>query len=237
MYSMCYQTEKDYINKYKIGEAHIEKDLLKYGCCPLHTGMRSRENIVRNGFLKRAMSENMNKETMKWKVCAEIQNSFGSRLYQPDPENSGNSNTGENLRRLTSPENTAKTAEILDCKKEFLDNLNTVLNILESCEMQNISKTEALCRTTFEMYKENFPGLPMSPSLHRALQHTPIYMQYFQTRGVTIGDMSEQGQEASNYDVKQNRKHHSDQSSHEKSNLQCFERSWWSSDFLVLMFL
>ena len=47
------------------------------------------------------------------RICEKLRWATGARLFDPEPEKNGNSNTGESLKLITQyPE---KTAKILDC--------------------------------------------------------------------------------------------------------------------------
>ena len=196
--------------------------------------MRGRENLVRAGWKKRAKMLGISEQDAKKIICNEIQESIGSRLYEPEAEKQGNSNTGENLKKVT--EESSKTAKILNCSKELVENLHEVFARIESVKFQDIEKMKFVCQKTYTLFKREFPLSNMCPSLHRALQHSPEYMEYFQKRGYSLGEMSEQGLEATNFDSKESRRRHSRRGTHKDSNVDCFHRSWWSSDLLVLLF-
>ena len=102
---------------------------------------------------------------------------------------------------------------------------------------QDLKETEILCRSTYILWKQELSQFSsMSPSLHRALQHTMDYMKYFNSLGITLGESSEQGIEASNYDSKHDRESHSYRGTHRRNNIDCFHRSWWTSDPQVISF-
>ena len=70
----------------------------------------------------------------------------------------------------------------------------------------------------------------ISPSFHKVLYHFTEFIEFFQSQGVTIGELSEQAVEATNYDSKINVQQHSYRGSYEQQNLDCFRKSWWVSD-------
>ena len=61
-------------------------------------------------------------------------------------------------------------------------------------------------------------------------------MRYFYSLGITLGETSEQGMEASNYDSKHDRENHSYRGNNIQNNLDCFHKSWWTSDPQVMSF-
>ena len=59
-------------------------------------------------------------------------------------------------------------------------------------------------------------------------------MRHFQKMGIALGETSEQGQEASNWDNKNNYTRHSRRFSLKASNIDAFHKSWWTTDFYVM---
>jgi hypothetical protein len=236
---LCLGSTKDFQSQFEV-QKPIAEELLKYGCAPLHEGMRSIEAIINAAARKRSvMKKNIKTkqsvdECLK-EICREIKEETGARLFEPEPEKQGNSNIGPNLKIVLRE--SEKTAQILDCHPLLLQYLQEILGMVESLTTQDPEAVEQLCRTVYSMYQDAYGAFSgISPSLHRLLQHTVLYMLHYQSCGLTIGQMSEQGQEATNADSKTDRQIHSFRGNHEQNNMDCFTRSWWSADPYVLFY-
>ena len=107
--------------------------------------------------------------------------------------------------------------------------------VFESLEMQQPQFIEFLCEKTYFLFMKEFgEHYSISPSLHRVLYHFTEFIDFFQSEGVTIGELSEQAVEATNYDSKQNVLRHLYRGSYRQQNLDCFRKSWWASDPCIL---
>ena len=127
------------------------------------------------------------------------------------------------------------THKILDCNEELLLTVKQLLDRVESLEMQQPEFIEFLCEKTYYLFMKEFgEHYSISPSFHKVLYHFTEFIEYFQSQGVTIGELSEQAVEATNYDSKENVKRHSFRGSYVQQNLDCFRRSWWVSDPCIL---
>ena len=114
-----------------------------------------------------------------------------------------NSNTGVNLKTVLNESSVTHT--ILDCSEEFLVTLKQLLDRGQSLEIQQPQLIEFLCEKTYFLFMKEFgEHYSISPSLHRVLYHFTEYIKFFQSQGITIGELSEQAVEATNFDSKQN---------------------------------
>jgi hypothetical protein len=67
--------------------------------------------------------------------------------------------------------------------------------------MQDLTSIELLCKKGYDLWMNEFgEHCNISPSLHRLLQHSTLYMRHYQDQGYALGEMSEKVQEASNFD-------------------------------------
>ena len=73
-------------------------------------------------------------------------------MFEPEPEKHGNSNTGENLRRVTRE--SEKSSIILGCSQILVDNLHELLGRIESLEKQNLKEIEILSKSTYILWKQ-----------------------------------------------------------------------------------
>ena len=114
---LCNGSTKDFQTHFDAPKATIEA-LKPLGFAPLHCAKNSRECLLKSAFRKRAMKNHRQKDMKTVKesqdiICERLRLATGARLFEPEPEKKGNSNTGENLKLITQfPE---KTAQILDC--------------------------------------------------------------------------------------------------------------------------
>ena len=77
-------------------------------------------------------------------ICEKIRLATGARLFEPEPEKKGNSNTGANLKLIT--QYAEKTAQILDCSEELLVLLHELLGMIESINAQDADVMETLSK-------------------------------------------------------------------------------------------
>ena len=97
---------------------------------------------------------------------------------------------------------------------------------------------EKLCKVGYLLWLHEFKiTSSITPSLHRLLQHSVLFMEHFQSKGYSLGETSEQVQEATNYDSKRDYTEHSFRGDIIQSNLSVFKRSWCRSDAFVLSYV
>ena len=245
---LCLQTSKDNIKKFEVDDNKIEQTLINKGACPLHTVMRVREHLINTCVRKKCSQSESNSQLVsdikkhrkslfqqiRKQICVELHNVCGANLFMPTPSG-GNTNAGEPLRRVTK--HSDKSAPILGCSKDLIDILHIICSKFESTKFQNLSEIEHICRQAYHMWKREFGVYAtISPSLHRLLQHSVLYMNYFQKIGFSVGEMSEQVQEASNFDSARDNREHSYRGDNKISNLNVFQRSWARSDFHIIYY-
>ena len=113
--------------------------------------------------------------------------------------------------------------------------MHEILGMLESTKKQDVNQLRILAERAFFLFKQDFGDFSqMSPSLHRALQHSVEFMVGYQEQGFTIGELSETAQEAINAPTKKNTSLFSFRGSYSAQNLGCFIRNWMTSDPSVL---
>ena len=132
------------------------KDLMSLGFAPMHAAKNSRECILRSAFRKHAVKNYGNKKSDNVRksqllICEELRKATGGRFFEPEPITGGNSNTGKNLKLVTS--NPEIVAPILDCSEDLLFSLHEVLSMLESTSKQNIKVFETLAENIFHQFK------------------------------------------------------------------------------------
>ena len=168
-------------------------------------------------------------------ICEKIRLATGARLFEPEPEKKGNSNTGANLKLIT--QYAEKTAQILDCSEELLVLLHELLGMIESINAQDADVMETLSKRIFHLFQQDFGQFSqLSPSFHRALAHSAEFARYYQDQGFTIGELSETAQEAINAPTKKDVASFSFRGSHQKQNLGCFRRNWAFGDPFTMQY-
>ena len=94
--------------------------------------------------------------------------------------------------KIILDESTA-THEILDCSEEFLVTLKQLVNRVESLEMQQPQFIEFLCEKTYFLFMKEFGDHhAKSTSFHRVIYQFTEFLDFFQSQGITIGELSEQ---------------------------------------------
>ena len=235
---LCGRTSKDF-KHFHVQRATIEA-LRPLGFAPLHCAKNSRECILKSAFRKHAAKSCGQKDMKSVKksqdlICERLRLATGARLFEPEPEKKGNSNTGANLKLITQfPE---KTAGILDCSEELLVLVHELLGMIESINPQDANVMETLSSRIFDIFHEEFGEFSqLNPSFHRALAHSAEFSRYYQDKGFTIGQMSETAQEAINAPTKRDVASFSFRGSHKSQNLGCFRRNWTFGDPFTLQY-
>ena len=202
---LCGRTAKEFQTHFHSAKPTIEA-LRPLGFAPLHCAKNSRECLLKSAFRKHAVKSTGQKDTASVKssqdvICERLRLETGARLFEPEPEKKGNSNTGANLKLITElPE---RVADILDCSEELLFLTHELLGMIESVKEQDPKVMEILSKRIFELFQEDFGQYSqLSPSFHRALVHSSEFAQYYQAQGFTIGELSETAQEAINAPTK-----------------------------------
>ena len=234
---LCGRNMKEFQTHFHIQKATFA-GLRPLGFAPLHCAKNSRECLLKAAFRKHSEKSTGNRDTASVKasqdlICEKVRLETGARLFEPEPEKKGNSNTGANLKLITKFAH--KTAPILDCSEELLFLVHELLGMIESLDRQDPEVMKNLPKRIFELYQEDFGAYSkLSPSFHRALIHSAEFASYYQSQGFTIGEMSETAQEAINAPTKLDVAKYSFRGSHEKQNLGCFRRNWALNDPFTL---
>ena len=134
------------------------------------------------------------------------------------------------LAKVTA--NFMTSSDIMDCSEELLVTYHDLFGMIASIDMQNLNNVESVCKKADHLFNTEFGiyGCKISPSLHRALQHTKLYMDFYQKQGFSLGATSEGAIEAKNYDNKEDLVRHSHRGDVASSNLNIFHKSWWAAD-------
>ena len=94
-------------------------------------------------------------------------------------------------------------------------------------------KFQNYCNSLKQIYVNNVEWYPLSPTLHKVLEHGSLVMELFPD-SVTSGILSEEPAESSNKDVKRFQTNLARQNSHENRNLDVFHRLMDRSDPHIL---
>lgn len=103
--------------------------------------------------------------------------------------------------------------------------------IVISCGHEiDVEKFRKYALDSARYFVQKYPWYVMPPTLHKFLIHGP---EIIKSVLLTIGQLTEEAQEARNKDFKNYREHHSRKCSREKSNIDVFNLLLLSSDPLI----
>ena len=95
------------------------------------------------------------------------------------------------------------------------------------------TKVERYCKDLKSLYIAEIPWHPMTPSMHKVIEHLPEILRLLPPT-VSIGMLSEEPSESANKDIKHWQLNHSRQNDPELRNLDVIKRLCHCSDPLVL---
>ena len=159
----------------------------------------------------------------------------------------GNSNTGNCARKvynhplffaeqiIKKPRLRANSPRVRKTQR-LITMVRNIWMVLRSCMKVNIDKLQAYCDEAAALYKELFPWYPMSPTLHKVLEHIGEILQYFPPT-ITSGMLTEEAGETANKDNHYFTEHHAPQHDLTARNLAVFTRFMIRGDPVVLSHL
>lgn len=157
-----------------------------------------------------------------------IQDQFQQRLgliVDIPKQGTGNTNDGNTARRFF--ENPAVSSQITSIDEGFIIRLSTLLKAISSGYEIDCTKFGEYCKETANLYRKLYSWYPMSPTLHKLLDHGEIIVS---TAILPLGVLSEEAQEARNKDCRYFRQHHTRKCSRVAGNEDLFQRLLVSSD-------
>ena len=108
--------------------------------------------------------------------------------------------------------------------RQLLENLGTILNLINTDRMVHVEKLEQLCLDTAVMVREKMPWVQFSPTVHEVLAHSPQLIRNNGGRGLLA--FSEEPSEGTHKMVKEIRRKYARQMNL-KVNLQDVMHKLW----------
>ena len=150
----------------------------------------------------------------------------------------GNTNNGTAAQLFFSPQKREALMALFhgtDQEKEgyrqLLQNFNVILRLLSSSVMVNTRALDALCKDTMILFIETFPWYPLPQAVHGFLAHCAERID--QNGGVSLGELSEQGMEASNKELREGREKFARKMDLQKNITDVYKRQWVTSDKIL----
>ena len=160
---------------------------------------------------------------------------IGLPVFEPRDGGGGSSNDGNMCRRILRDHPDILAAEC-NIPLRFVKGLYILWIALASSLPLSPSKFQAYCDELKDCYVENVGWYPLSPTLHKILEHGSQVVELFPD-SITSGLLSEEPSEASNKDVKKFQIEHARQDSVEHRMTDTFHRLLERSDPRVLNIL
>ena len=152
----------------------------------------------------------------------------GLPIFEVRAGGCGSSNDGNMARRVLR-DHPDLLAEQTGVPLEFIKGIYVIWVALASKLPIDPEKFQSFCNNLKQIYVENVPWYPLSPTLHKVLEHGWEIISLF-PESVTSGILSEEPAEASNKDVKKFQKQNARQDSPVHRNLDVFQRQMDRSD-------
>ena len=147
----------------------------------------------------------------------------------------GNTNTGTVAKEFFSAKNRNKvvdlfhgSAEETEGFRQLLQNFNVILRLLSSSAKVNTHALDELCKETQILFVQTFPWWRMSQAVHGFLSHCAERIE--QNDGISLGELSEQGLESSNKELREGREKFARKMDLEKNLKDVFKRQSVDSD-------
>ena len=168
------------------------------------------------------------KEIKKKQFQKDFQDKLGVRCFFPEPQQGGNSNTGNVSRRVF--ENSALSAEIFQVPESLLISLHKLLQAISSSKFQDIDQYQEDARRCFDLWTEVFTKT-MPANVHLLIAHGHLYLRWAQDEiGIALGALTEGSIEKCNQDVKFTHRRFVAKTSMENIHSNILTRLSWEAD-------
>jgi hypothetical protein len=213
-------------------EYKINMEVMKLGFRPLHTMIGVFGHIVNlrcKLFLSKDKSQargadRAKKDDEHKKLQQDFIEEFNLRVDFPRPEG-GTSTSGKTAR--VAFENPHKLANVTGVDEELITILALLLIAIRSYTPINAVEFERLCKRAHEIYVSKYANIPMSPKLHQLLIHGPKILENL---SLPPGFYSEEGPEASNKHLREDRDIHARHDTREHNLEDVMHYAWIRSD-------
>lgn len=172
--AVCGAKPSEYMNPDNLGTVTLEPfdDALNFGISPLHCWINFMNHLNRLAFHQpirqnRAVGEENKRKCQRRKqqIQKALFDEFGVKIDVPNPNGSGNSNTGNVARRVF--ERPVKYAQILGIDADLVVDLKTVLVCISCSYRINPAPFKEFCRGIFHRYRERYSWYNLSPTVHK----------------------------------------------------------------------
>ena len=150
----------------------------------------------------------------------------------------GNTNTGTVAKEFFSAKNRNKVMDLFHGSveekegfRQLLQNFNVILRLLSSSVKVNTPALDELCKDTQILFVQTFPWWRMSQAVHGFLSHCAERIE--QNDGISLGELSEQGLESSNKELREGREKFARKMDLEKNLKDVFKRQYVDSDQIL----
>lgn len=205
---------------------------LLHGMTQLHARIQSFNFLKNIGFRKFCVYP-------KWKVDGKSEEKFKKRkeeiqkqflkkldLRVDFPNTKGGTSTTGNVCRKAFA-NHEITAEILNIDVRIVERFKKILYVISSKKFIRTKEFHAFCSETYRELLQKYPWVHVSPSVHKILAHSA---QVAESLPLPLGMFGEEGSESRNKMYRNDREHHSRQTSRLASLTDVFNRAMDSSD-------
>ena len=154
----------------------LSQNALKHGIAPLHCCIRTMETLLNVSYrrnLKIHKIQNDLKpciEVEKKKITTELHSRLGI-VVEKVKQGFETTNTGNTVKRFFSHPNVV--AQILQLPEELIMNFSVITRLLNLQIPLNWNYVVPLLNRTKMLWREHLPWFPMSPSIHKVLEHAP----------------------------------------------------------------
>ncbi|XP_072749999.1 uncharacterized protein [Anoplolepis gracilipes] len=231
---LCGASPKE-INDLNLMKKKIVKDeYFSFGLSSLHCWIRCFECLLHISYRINIKTWAVRSESNKREVeqrKSEIQTAFRTRLgflIDVVKQGKGTSNDGNTARKFFA--NPKLSATITGLDENLITRFGVLLQVIASGKRINVSKFESYAFKTAEIYISLYPWYYMPVSVHKLLIHGS---EIIKNAIVSIGQLSEDAQEANHKYFRKYRENHSRKMSQEQNNEDIFNNLLIASDPII----
>ena len=231
---LCGAKPSDMNNLQALSQREVDRSFLNFGLSPLHARVRFLECVLHISYRldirtwQARGKENKKKVSEKKKIVQEKIRSELGLLVDVPKQQAGNTNDGNTARKLFR--NADKFSEITGVNRELIYRFCVILECLNCGFPVDADKFGVYCRTTLDLYLQNYHWYPLPVSVHKVLFHGKDIIA---ASIIPIGQLSEEAQEARNKDSRKYRELFTRKDSRVHTNTDLLHRLLITSDPLI----
>lgn len=206
-------------------------DTFKFGLSILHSRIRLFESLLHLSYkipIKKWQARSISEKQLYKETKLRIQQALKeemSLLVDIPKAGFGNSNDGNTSRRFFADPETA--ARITGVHIDLINRFKTILEVISSGHKIDTEKLSIFCKETKELYIMLYDWHPMTPTVHKILDHGPTIIEHAL---LPIGQFSEEAAEARNKHFRQYRQDFARKFSRTSCNMDVLNRLLLTSD-------